>query len=385
MTVAAPPDQPSALRRHLLKQGLSLGLAPALACLSACQRQQTIKVGFLGGLSGRVSDLAIEGRNGAQLAVELANAAGGVLGQPIELIVRDDQQKQDAAMQAFNDLADKQVVFVVGPMTSQMAVAVAPLAATRHLPLISPTATTHDLSGQVDDFFRVAPDAITGARQQADYLLAHRARSLVTIADARNKAFSDSWANGVAERFKAGGGQVLAQLSFQSGGDNDLTALASKATGHKAQVIVIVAGAVDAALIAARLRKLDSHVQLATAPWAGTEQLIELGGKAIDGTLVPQYFDRDSPTPAYQQFVARYRSRYGETPGFPATNAYDAMNVGLVALAKAPNTFGLTEVLQRPQTYPGLQHPISLDAQGDSAGLLYLTLVKDGHFVAAGN
>ena len=77
-------------------------------------------------------------------------------------------------------------------------------------------------------------------------------------------ALAPALANSVAERFKAGGGQVLQQLSFQSGGDTDLTALATQATVGKAQVIV--AGAVDVALIAARLRKLNSQIQLATAP-----------------------------------------------------------------------------------------------------------------------
>lgn len=385
MTVAAPIDQPDIARRRLLQQCAALAMVPALSGLSGCRVRQTIKVGFLGGLSGRVSDVAIEGRNGAQLAVEMANAAGGVLGQPIELIVRDDEQKQDMAMRGLNELADSQVAFVVGPMTSQMAVAVAPLANTLHLPLISPTATTHELTGLADYFFRLVPDARTGARQQAEYFLTRQARTLVTIADVRNKAFSDSWANSVAERFKAGGGQVPQQLRFQSGGDTDLTALATKATADKAQVIVIVAGAVDAALIAARLRKLDSHVQLATAPWAGTEQLIQLGGKAVDGALVPQYFDRDSPTEAFQHFVASYHSRFGETPGFAATNACDAVNLGLAALAQAGHASHLKDVLQRAQNYQGLQRAISLDAQGDSAGALHLTLVKNGRFVAAGN
>ena len=61
-----------------------------LGLVSGCGPREPVRVGFLGGLSGRVADLGEAGRNGAQIAVEEVNRAGGIDGRQIQLIVRDD-------------------------------------------------------------------------------------------------------------------------------------------------------------------------------------------------------------------------------------------------------------------------------------------------------
>ena len=65
-------------------------LIGGLALLVACQKPEPIRIGFVGGLSGRVADLGGAGRNGVQLALEQRNAAGGINGRSVELVVRDD-------------------------------------------------------------------------------------------------------------------------------------------------------------------------------------------------------------------------------------------------------------------------------------------------------
>ncbi len=86
-------------------------------------------------MSGRVAGLGIGGRNGAHWAVDDLNAAGGLEGQPVELVVRTDEQNVDKARAGLADLFQAVVPFVVGPMTSSLAVALAPLANERGIPL----------------------------------------------------------------------------------------------------------------------------------------------------------------------------------------------------------------------------------------------------------
>jgi branched-chain amino acid transport system substrate-binding protein len=83
-------------------------------------------VGFIGGLSDRGSDVGEGGRNGLMLAIEQRNAAGGILGRPIELLVQDDGQNSVQAMEAARALVDANVDVVVGPFTSAMTAAVLP-------------------------------------------------------------------------------------------------------------------------------------------------------------------------------------------------------------------------------------------------------------------
>lgn len=115
-----------------------------LAALCGCQPAPAIKVGFIGGLSGRVSELAIDARNGTQLAVETLNAATG---PRFELRVHDDRHSIEQAPAVIDAAADEGDAFAIGPMTSVLAGAMAPEATKRRLVLISPTANSDELRG----------------------------------------------------------------------------------------------------------------------------------------------------------------------------------------------------------------------------------------------
>lgn len=375
---ALPSDFAPARRRCLRLAAL---LGAALWAGAGCRERTPLRVGFIGGLSGRVADLGIGGRNGTQLGVDDLNAAGGVDGRPVELLTRDDEQTVEVARQRLTELFDAGVAFVVGPMTSSMAVALAPLANARGVPLISPTSTTHELSGRPDAFFRVVPDAPTGALQQVDELFARGARRLVTVADLNNNAFSESWVQAAARRFVAAGGTLAAAVQFSSAPGLSYRALAEQVTAVRADIVVIAASASDTALLAQHIRQLEPRAALATSPWAGTEQFPEMGGRALEGMLVAQYFDRDSQAPRYLDFVQRYTKRFGEAPGYQAVNGYDALMLGIDGLRQRGDGT-LVASLARSRSHDGLQRRIDLDPNGDSRSPMYLNEIRDGRYVA---
>ena len=84
--------------------------------LAACTRSEPIRLGFLGSLTGRSSDLAEAARNGAMLAIEQRNLAGGVHGRTIELTVRDDAENPDVAAKAAAELSASGVKAIIGPI-----------------------------------------------------------------------------------------------------------------------------------------------------------------------------------------------------------------------------------------------------------------------------
>jgi branched-chain amino acid transport system substrate-binding protein len=71
------------------------------------KKKEPIKVGFVGGLTGRLSDLGSGGRNGVMLAVEEINNAGGISGRPVELITKDDKQDPEVAVKVDKELIDE--------------------------------------------------------------------------------------------------------------------------------------------------------------------------------------------------------------------------------------------------------------------------------------
>lgn len=377
MKIPTPlPCAPDGSRRRLL---LALASCSGAAWLGACAERGPLRIGFIGGMSGRVADLGIGGRNGAQLAVEDINTAGGVDGRTLELVVRDDEQDNDKARARLIEIIEAGAAFVVGPMTSSVAVALVPVADERGIVLISPTSTTHELSGKRDAFFRVVPDAPTGAAQQADALLATGHRRLVTVADLNNRAFSQSWTRAAASRFKERGGDAVLELEFKSAPGVRYAELARQIADARADVVVFAANASDTALLCQQVRRIDTRVAFASSAWAGTEQFPAMGGRALEGALVAQYFDRASKAPAYLQFVERYTKRFGDAPGYAAVNGYDALTFGVQGLRRRAGAT-LLAAMQQMQGHDGLQRHIAIDAHGDSRAPMFLTVVRDGRF-----
>jgi branched-chain amino acid transport system substrate-binding protein len=352
------------------------------AALAACGPGEPMRIGFLGGVSGRVADLGIGGRNGAMLAVELRNRTGGIGGRPVELVVEDDKQDPAAAAEALQRLRQAGVEAIVGPMTSAMALAVVPLANEARLLLVSPTVTTPALSGIDDYFLRVIAPTTEYAHKSASHHF-HRqgSRRVAAAYDVRNLAYTESWLNDYRKAFSAAGGVVAAALPFRSGEQAELVALADKLVAERPDSVLILANSVDAALLAQLVRKRDAAVRVSTSEWSATERLLELGGQAIEGMVVAQFVDRDSSQPAYLAFRKAYRERYGQEPGYPGLTGFDAANVVLDGLAARKAGQGLKEAILSRTEFAGAQSAIRFTPDGDAARETYLTEVRNGAFV----
>jgi branched-chain amino acid transport system substrate-binding protein len=378
------PPVPSPVRRRLLKRAGLAAAGSLLLAAAGCGTREPLRVGFLGGLSGRVSDLGIGGRNGTQLAVDDINAAGGIGGRLLELTSRDDEQNAELARQRLGELHDLGVEFVIGPMTSTVAAAVLPLANERGVPLISPLAGANDFRGRDDAFFRVVSDSAASARQQADELLRRGLRRIATVADIKNAVFTRNWATSAAERFTAGGGAVVPAIEFEAAPGLKFLDLAQRIADTAADGVIVAASAADSALLVQQLRRLRPQTFIALSVWAGTEELPALGGRALDGVLVTQFFDRFNSAQRWLDFVARYRQRFGDTPGYAALNGYDALRMGAAAASAsgAAGPAGVLAALRQIRQLEGLQRQLRFDEFGDCLAPTYLTEVQQGRYVA---
>ena len=354
-------------------------LATCLFWVLACAPPEPVRIGFLGGLSGRVADLGIGGRNGAILAVEMRNQQGGINGRPIELIAEDDQQDAAVAVLAVARLLARKVELVIGPMTSAMALTVLPQFNAAGIPLISPTATTNALTAVDDQFFRVvAPTAAHVFKSAEHHFCRSGLRRMVLVCDLRNKAYSQSWADDFRTAFERLGGQVTAAVDFDAG--ESLAVVASRVLASKPDGVVIISNSVDTALLVQQIRMRDTAVRIGTSEWAATERLIELGGRAVEGLVVAQYIDRASTAPTYLAFLRAYRERFGHEPGFPGLTSFDATNVALDALAARSRGQSLKQALLAHAAFAGAQSPIHFDAKGDAQRDTFLSVIHNGQF-----
>lgn len=351
--------------------------------LSACKADEPIRIGFLAGTSGRVADSGISGRDAAQMAVDQCNQDGGISGKRVQLIVKDDQQQPDVARQGAGELISEGVVAIIGPMTSDMAVAVTPIANEAKVVVMSPTATTEALSGKDDYFLRVASTSSTYSHRSASYLIKSGKMRRVAVAyDLGNASFSEYWVNNFRKFFGDKGGEVIATVGFKADANRTFLEIARELLAAPSDGIVIVANSMDSALLCQQIRKIDPQIEIFLSDWGGTERLLELGGKAVEGVTLVQAFDRGSLAPRYQRFRQTYMERFQREPGFPGVNTYDAIQVILTSLRSQKAGQHLKETILSLNKFEGLQSDFTFNRFGDALRpQASISMVQNNQFV----
>ncbi|MEH6471991.1 MAG: ABC transporter substrate-binding protein [Halopseudomonas sp.] len=351
-----------------------------LTTLQGCSDESPIRIGFIAGTSGRVADLGVGGRNGAILAVEQFNAAGGIDGRQVELLIRDDQQNATLAAKHANELVELKVAAILGPMTSSMAKVVEPITTAAKVLTLASTVTTNDLTAKDDYFFRTLAGTQGYARKNALYQINQGINSFAIAFDSGNLAYTRSWSDDFAQEIENNNGEITLLLPFKSSEQAPFPEIARQLVNSGAKGIALICNSVDAALLAQHIRKLDTEVALVASEWAGTERLIELGGQAIEGITVAQFMDRYGQQPAYIEFSKNFVDRFGDEPGYPALLTYNAANIVLKAMQQQTSDEHLKQTLLRIKTFQGVQEPLTFDAYGDSQTRTFITQVIDGQF-----
>ncbi len=353
----------------------------ALIIIAACSPREPLRVGFLAGLSGNVADLGEAGRNGAHIAVEEINRVGGVNGRPIELIVRDDAQSPEKAIAAANELIAAGVEAIVGPMTSTMAEVVLPLAQRAGVVLVSPTVTARKFFGQDDNLFLIMSSTREEARLSADYHFQESGvRRVAAIHDLKNLAYTESWLREFTVTFQEAGGDVL-PFPYESSAAVNFGVIAQRALNKRPDAILLVTSAVDAARFAQKIRDRDPQVLIFASQWATTDRLIELGGNAVEGMILHNYFDPHSKAPGLVRLRDNYVERFQREPGFAGVAAYDATRAVLEALARRGEGEPLRDAMLTRGPFSGAEAGVSFDRFGDSRRIPHIALVRDGEFI----
>jgi len=375
--------------KHNLQVLLIILLAISLTNLVftlGCSKEEPVKIGFIGGLSGRVADLGISGRNGAILAIEQRNRSGGINGQPIHLIAMDDKQDKDIAIQAFTSLLNQNVKAVIGHMTSSMSIVTVPLANKQRIIMLSPTSTTTYLNNLDDYFFRVCATTDTYGTEMARYFRnVKKLDEITVIYDLSNKAYTESWINHFNEEFTQLGGEIVKTVTFTSGSETHFTEIAQQALESETKGIIISSSAIDTAMICQQIRKMNTTIPIGTSEWASTEKLINLGGNAVENIVTSQFFDRSSTNPRYIKFREEFKTRFGQDPGFASVGGYDATNVVLDALAQKEKNQDLKQILLNIGSFDGVQGKITFNKFGDSNRQTYRSIIQNGKFVKTEN
>lgn len=325
------------------KSALVLGFAAAtLLGGTASTALADIKLGALMPMTGGLQAYGEACLNGIRLAVEQANAAGGVLGEKVEVVVADTQTKPQPAIDAAKKLVtiDK-VAGIVGALSSGNTGPVASsVTSVEGVPQISPASTAPSLSDLQDrDFlFRTVPsDAFQGVALAE--IVKQAGLNNVAVMYLNND-YGEGLANAFAKAFDSHGGNVTAMGAFEPNKESyrgELKAL----SGDKAEALVLIAYPDDGGLTIVKQALEEGYFsKFVFTDGMKAEKVVEqIGAEHLNGSIgsSPKALETD----AGAAFTKMYEEKFGELPPRPyIDSSYDAAMILLLAIEKAGSTDG---------------------------------------------
>ena len=360
----------------------------AVAPVWAAPESGPIQIGQYASLTGKEASFGQSSHRGVVLAVEELNARGGVLGRPVEFLVEDIQSKAGESATAVKKLIARDgVVAVLGGNASTNSLEAAPICQAAAVPMIAISSTNPRVTAMGPYIFRVCfIDSFQGAvlAKFAGRTLHARRVALLTSVSA---SYSVGLSRVFRERFTAEGGTIVAEQKYGEG-DKDFHAQLTAIKALSPDAIAATGYYTEAALICQQARELGLTVPIFGGDGWESPLLIELGGRAVEGTYYSTHYSAESPAPEVRAFIASFRARYGgEAPDAVAALGYDATMLLADAITRAGTTAGprLREALAATRDFPGITGRTTIDAERNTSKPAIIVTVKDGRvqFVGA--
>ena len=366
------------------KNTVSLIVGIALCFVLVSCSEPPLRIGYSGPLKGKFSDIGVQGRNGATLAVEEINQAGGVSCRMLELVAKDDQSTAEGAVQADKELIEMGIPVIIGHMTSAQSMAALEAFSPEDVLYISPTTSTSLLQGKKDNFFRVIYTLTSLTKALAKYAVTTlNVNKIALVWDPSNAQFSKTYKDSFIEYLKAHNGTVVGQIAIHTNQDQvDWNSIISQLNHMQPDAVVLVTSARDLAKFAQYSRLNKSRWQILSSMWGYTKELIQTGGKSVEGIFFAAHFSEYSAESGYLTFKKRYMERFGWEPNFAAVYAYDAVRVFAKAVEKNNGTVkGIDTILPGMHFPDGISGAFTIDEYGDVRREGDIVTVTNGKFI----
>ena len=298
---------------------------------------------YIGGIGPTTGATAIYGtavKNGAQIAVDEINAAGGINGKQIEYRFEDDQNDAEKSVNAYNTLKDWGMQMLVGTTTTAPCIAVAGKTASDNMFQITPSASAPDvLSSGNGNIFQVCFTDPNQGIASAQYIAENKlAKKIGIIYDS-----SDVYSSGIEEKFEAEakdkGLQIVSKAAFTADSKTDFGTQLQKAKDAGADLLFLPIYYQEASII---LKQADTM---------GYKPKF-FGVDGMDGILTVENFDTklaedvmlltpfaaDAKDKTVQNFVKTYKEKYEDTPNQFAADSYDAVYALKAAIEESKAT-----------------------------------------------
>ncbi len=293
---------------------LIAGSALLLAAALATPAQAEIKIAIAGPMTGDLALFGEQMKNGADLAIELINGSGGLLGEPLALTVGDDACDPKQAVSVANQMASEAVVFVAGHLCSGSSMPASEVYEDEGIIMISPASTTPDLTERgLETVFRTAGRDDEQGKVAGEYIAANFAGQRIAILNDKS-TYTKGLADETQKAMNAKGVEAAVFESFTAG-EQDYTALATRLRSEKIDFLYCACHHPEAGLIIRQLADQGASVTMMGGDALANIEFWTIAGDAGEGTLMT--FNPDpARDPAAAEAVALFAERGVDPSGF---------------------------------------------------------------------
>ena len=346
----------------------------------------TIKIGGNLEMTGGSASYGKSAQNGIKLAIDSANANGGVLGKKLELVVADNKSEAAEATNAMQKLiAQDKVIAVIGPNLSSASIAATSINTSAKVLAITPMGTnpnvTVDKDGKTKDFmFRACfIDPFQGTVMATFAKDNLKAKNVAILVDN-----SSDYAKGLAQFFKAaftkGGGNIAAEESYLQK-DTDFKATLTKIKASNPDMIYIPGYYQEVGMIVKQAREMGLNVPMAGGDGWDSAKLPEIASKAaLNNTYFSSLYSPDDDSKLNKDFVAAYQKAYNEKPDVFAALAYDSalLVINAIKSANALDTVKIKDAMAKTAGFTGVSGNVTFNEQHNPVKSAVIIEYKDG-------
>ena len=341
--------------------------------------KETIKIGFIYSPSDPGTT-----RNGAELAVALANEADGINGRPIQLLIRESMREPLLSAQHAEELIAAGVLAIVGPDYSDEALE-AGLVAQRHgIPMVTTYPTNPKVPESGNYIFMTAFIDSYQARIMANFAIQELEAMTAAVLTETGDSHSEGLSTFFIDDFTAQGGTIAVQQFYESGATDFTQQLLAIAAVEPVVDIIFLAGLGSEFPLGVQQARPDdigiSATFLGGDGWDRPD-LVEIGGMALEGSFFANSFSSDGQlTEAARRFVDAYTEKYGIAPDGPAALGYDATTILIEAMHTTTDLTpaAIRDQIEATQDYSGATVLSHYDENRHAVKSLVINTIKDG-------
>lgn len=342
----------------------------------------TVNIGLIGPLTGSAAVYGTAVKNAAELAVSEINAAGGVNGQQISLVAMDDKNDTAEATNAYNKLNSMGMDVLLGAVTSQPTEAVAEVANSDGMPMVTATATMAGITEGRDNVFRTCYTDPFQGEILAKFVAESRGMKKVAVMYNTSSDYSDGVATAFRNKCEELGVEVVANEGYAES-DKDFNTQLTKIASTEAEALIVPDYYTAVVLIATQARAMGIDIpMIGPDGFDGVLSVVDQANISVTNNMFfANHYFVGSTDEKVVNFIANYKAKYNEEPNAFAAGAYDAVYLIKEAIERAGTTdkAAVIEAL-KASDYDGVAGHISYNGSGDPIKSVYIIEIKDGEY-----